>query len=230
MKFPVVTPNQIVASNLASARALRGWTQEEAAEKLEPFLGTRWSKATFSAAERSVAGKRVRQFTADEVVAFACAFELPIGWFFLPPPPDPDRPFAFAGMTRTEVSWEEVERRARDGSYVLPGVLPYGALVDLVFAITGMEERVAELLESIPGGESTEYQRRIKEYAGTEAKALIKGSIGDIATWVRNLSELAEFLSIIEAVALLPQPEVDSGIAPPIQPLRWKRAGGKGRK
>lgn len=48
-----LTPNRVVAYNLARARSLRGWTQEQAAERLEPFLGVRWSKATFSAAERS---------------------------------------------------------------------------------------------------------------------------------------------------------------------------------
>ena len=82
-----LTPNQIVAYNLAQARAWRDWTQEEAAEHLEPYLGTKWSKASFSAAERSVDGERVRQFSADEIVAFARGFGLPVGFFFLPPPP-----------------------------------------------------------------------------------------------------------------------------------------------
>ena len=58
-----LTPNQIVAYNLAQARLWKNWTQEEAAEHLAPYLGTRWSKASFSAAERSVDGQRVRQFT-----------------------------------------------------------------------------------------------------------------------------------------------------------------------
>src|SRR5438094_1736388 len=81
-----LTPNQVVAWNLAQARAWRGWTQAQAAEALEPFLGVRWSTASFSAAERSVTGKVVRNFTADEIVAFARAFEVPVTWFFLPPP------------------------------------------------------------------------------------------------------------------------------------------------
>lgn len=82
-----MTPNQIVAHNLRRARALHGWTQDAAAERLAPLLGERWSKATFSAAERSVAQPaRIRQFSADELVAFAQAFELPIAFFFTPPP------------------------------------------------------------------------------------------------------------------------------------------------
>jgi len=90
------TPNQIVAYNVARARALRGWTQEQAAHELAPYLGTRWSNATFSAVERSIAGTRVKQFSTDELVALARGFDLPIGWFLLPPPPDQDAGLATA--------------------------------------------------------------------------------------------------------------------------------------
>ncbi len=86
----VLTPGQVVAYNLARARALTDWSQEQAARRLEPHLGVRWSNVVLSAAERSYAGKRVRQFTADEIVAFAQAFELPVTWFFLPPGADAD--------------------------------------------------------------------------------------------------------------------------------------------
>src|ERR1700674_492883 len=81
------SPNQVVALNVARARALRGWTQEEAATALAPYLGTRWSTASFSAVERSTAGTRVKQFSADELVALSRGFGLPIGWFLMPPPP-----------------------------------------------------------------------------------------------------------------------------------------------
>ena len=81
------TPNQVVAYNLAQARTWKNWTQEEAAEHLEPFLGARRATATFSSAERSIDGQRVRQFTADDIVAFSRGFGLPVGFFFLPPPP-----------------------------------------------------------------------------------------------------------------------------------------------
>lgn len=82
-----MTGNQIVAANLKRAREYRGLTQEQAAELLEPWLDEEWKKATFSAAERSaIAGKRQRQFTADEILAFAGAFSLPVAYFLLPPP------------------------------------------------------------------------------------------------------------------------------------------------
>jgi hypothetical protein len=82
---PTWTPNQIVAHNLTKARQLRGWTQTQAADALEPYLGTKLSGASWSAIERSVDGGRIREITADELVAFGRAFELPIGFFLTPP-------------------------------------------------------------------------------------------------------------------------------------------------
>jgi transcriptional regulator with XRE-family HTH domain len=84
----LVSPNEIVSYNLRRARDLKGWTQERAAEALEPFLGVRWTGPSFSVAERwkPQPGQKVRQFGADEVVAIAAAFELPIGFFFRQPP------------------------------------------------------------------------------------------------------------------------------------------------
>jgi len=95
-----LTPNQLAGWNLRRARKLRGWTQEQAAEQLEPFLGERWSVAVFSAAERSIDGTRVRQFTADDLHAFARGFELPIT-FFLAPPPWSDDAIGHAGGGQT---------------------------------------------------------------------------------------------------------------------------------
>ncbi|HKN40378.1 MAG TPA: helix-turn-helix transcriptional regulator, partial [Acidimicrobiia bacterium] len=87
-RLPALTPNQVVAYNLPRARLVRGWTQEQAAEALAPYLGTKWSVANFSAIERSVDGGRVRQFTADELFALSRAFRLPIGFFLTPPGDD----------------------------------------------------------------------------------------------------------------------------------------------
>src|SRR6202521_4025075 len=83
---PTWSPNQVVAHTLTRARLLRGWTQDQAAEALAPYLGTRLSLASFSAIERSIAGTRVKQFTADELVALSRAFDLPLGWWLTPPP------------------------------------------------------------------------------------------------------------------------------------------------
>jgi transcriptional regulator with XRE-family HTH domain len=121
---PAWTPNQIVAFNVSRARLLRGWTQEQAAEALAPYLGARLSGASFSALERSVAGGRIREVSADELLALSRAFEVPIGWFLTPPPRDdgirlavPDKKAgadpdilidAILGTDETRGAWESV--------------------------------------------------------------------------------------------------------------------------
>lgn len=70
---------------MARARQLRGLTQSEIAERLTTFTGTTWSAVTVAQAEGSVTGQRVRQFSANELVALARTFDLPVMYFFLPP-------------------------------------------------------------------------------------------------------------------------------------------------
>lgn len=79
------TASQVVAHNLTRARELRSLTQVEVAERLTRFTGTNWSQATVAQAEGSIAGNRVRQFTANELVALARTFDLPVLFFFMPP-------------------------------------------------------------------------------------------------------------------------------------------------
>lgn len=79
------TASQVVAHNLTRARELRGLTQAEIAERLSRFTGASWTATTVAQAEGSVAGNRLRQFTANELVALARTFDLPVLYFFLPP-------------------------------------------------------------------------------------------------------------------------------------------------
>lgn len=87
---PDVDLNEIVGYNFRRARELRGWTQEEAAARLEPLLGQRLPQTSISAIERAYRGEHRRVFDAHEVLAFAIAFDLPLIWFFLPPDGDRD--------------------------------------------------------------------------------------------------------------------------------------------
>jgi transcriptional regulator with XRE-family HTH domain len=85
---PEVDLNQVVAYNVRAARELRGWTQDEFAERLEPYVGQRLTQASVSAIERAWDGERRREFDAHELLTFAIVFDLPIIWFLLPPPGD----------------------------------------------------------------------------------------------------------------------------------------------
>ena len=80
-----LTANQIVAWNMTHFRRAAALTQEELGE----LLG--WSKAIVSAAERSWDGKRIRQFTVDDVAAIAQALGVPMTALFIPPEDDGDK-------------------------------------------------------------------------------------------------------------------------------------------
>ena len=80
--------NQVVAYNFRAARELRGWTQDELADRLERYLGQRLSQAAVSSIERAWDGDRRREFDAHELLIFSMVFSLPIIWFLLPPPGD----------------------------------------------------------------------------------------------------------------------------------------------
>lgn len=71
--------NEVIALNMARWRKAAGLKQSQ----LGALLG--WTNATVSAAERSADGKRVRQFTAAEVVRIATALGVPLIAMYLPP-------------------------------------------------------------------------------------------------------------------------------------------------
>lgn len=80
--------NCVVSYNLRLAREQKGWTQEQFADRLEQVTGRRPTQASVSALERAWEGGRRREFDAQELVDFAVALDVPIVWFFLPPPGD----------------------------------------------------------------------------------------------------------------------------------------------
>lgn len=77
-----MTPNQVIARQMKLARLRNGWTQEQAAEALRNYGGLNWSKAVYATAECSVAGNRVRHFTADDIVAIVETFGVSVAWLF----------------------------------------------------------------------------------------------------------------------------------------------------
>jgi len=83
------TVNQLIAYNLRRIRVERNMTQTQAREATAPFLpGGEWSRVKWSAAERSVAGKRIKHFDADEIFGLARGLGRPVGEFFRDAPKD----------------------------------------------------------------------------------------------------------------------------------------------
>lgn len=182
-----LTPNQVVAFNLARAREWRRWTQGQAAEALEPFLGVRWSTASVSQAERSVAGKVVRNFSADEIVAFARAFRLPVAWFFMPPPP-----WAAEGVPiklDTPDAAEFGESMAE--------------LLDLVFGDDEGASILAMRLQAFMQEVGVSYpltdaQNRIDSMVRTRVATVARTALSDIRRWQTSLRAIAGHLEELE--------------------------------
>ena len=181
-RYEGMTANQVVAYNLTRARQLRGWTQTQATEALEPHLGMRWSGASVSQAERSVAGKFIRNFNADEIVAFAQAFELPVTWFFLPPPPWKD-----GGPVK--LATPDARRHGAE----------LAALIDLVFGDDQqrhlVQERLAEFVDQLGPGRLTASQQEIADTAAARTAAITRHALGDIGQWEQSLRMIADRLA-----------------------------------
>ena len=130
-----------MAHNLTRARLLRGLTQAEIAERLTTFTGTSWSAITVAQAEGSVSGNRVRQFTANELVALARTFDLPVLYFFLPPE---DRSGELRTPDAGDMPWEyllllvwghranfpDVAERAAPWAHASPVLVPHDDFLD----------------------------------------------------------------------------------------------------
>ena len=78
--------NQIVSFNFRAARTMRNWSQDELAKRLESASGRRVTQSTVSSLERAWDGDRPRQFDVHELALYALVLDVPILWFFLPPP------------------------------------------------------------------------------------------------------------------------------------------------
>jgi transcriptional regulator with XRE-family HTH domain len=78
--------NAVVSYNVKSIRELRGLTQEGVAKILGRLTGHQLPQASISAMERGFDGERRRRFDAHELYLLSIVFDVPIAYFFLPPP------------------------------------------------------------------------------------------------------------------------------------------------
>jgi transcriptional regulator with XRE-family HTH domain len=78
--------NAVVSYNLKAIRERYGWTQQQVADRLARITGHKLPQASISAMERGFDGERRRRFDAHELYLFSVVFDVPIAYFFLPPP------------------------------------------------------------------------------------------------------------------------------------------------
>lgn len=81
-----ISVHQVVAYNFRRAREEKGWTQDQTSDELAPYLGYKLKQAGVSAIEKTFDSERKRNLDVGEVAAFARCFDLPLAWFFTPPP------------------------------------------------------------------------------------------------------------------------------------------------
>ncbi len=191
-----MTPNQIVAYNVAKARAIRGWTQEQAAEALAPYLGAKLSGASFSALERSAwKVDRIKQFSADELLALSRGFDLPIGFFFTPPPPAFD-----AGLYAPDAG-----AKGLDPIVLLDAIL--GTPENLshwqaeLLAYSASHAPMPKSKREKPSVSPKDLAGRLEPLGTMRARALLRQAFGEVEDASGVLERLAEALRLLDETA-----------------------------
>jgi transcriptional regulator with XRE-family HTH domain len=192
----VMTPNQVVAYNVAKARALRGWTQEQAAEALAPYLGAKLSGASFSALERSAWNvSRIKVFSADELFALSRGFDLPIGFFFTPPPPEMDD-----GLHGPDAGWKGL-----DPIVLLDAVLGtpknLGHWEAQLLAYSASQAPMPRSKREKPSVSPRDLAERLEPLGRLRAKALLRQAFGELDGASEVLERLADALRLLDETA-----------------------------
>jgi transcriptional regulator with XRE-family HTH domain len=78
--------NAVVSYNLKAIRERQGWTQQEVADRLSQLTGHTLPQASISAMEHGYDGERRRRFDAHELYLLSVLFDVPVTYFFVPPP------------------------------------------------------------------------------------------------------------------------------------------------
>ena len=199
------TPNQIVAYNVSRARMMRGWTQDQTAEALEPFLGHRLSNASFSALERSVDGGRIREFSADEIFAFARGFKLPIGWFFTPPSAIEDIGIAVPDVKK---GWALDPRELLDAVLGTDKTLAEwrDALMTWPLPHSKMRVYTDGRTENL-GRVDPDVHQRVDDHAELRAQVLVRERFGDLDATRATLQEILRFMDQLAEPAIRTAPK-----------------------
>lgn len=191
-----MTPNQIVAYNVAKARELRGWTQEQAADALAPYLGAKLSGPSFSSLERSAwTVNRIKQFSADDLLALSRGFDLPIGFFFTPPAPDFD-----AGLHAPDAGIKGLDPIVLlDAILGTPDNLEYWQAELLAYSASTAPKPKSK--REKPSSSPSDLADRVTPLAAQRARALLRRSFGDIAEARDVLERLTELIDTLDETA-----------------------------
>ena len=146
---------------------------------LTPFLGARWSVASLSAAERSVDGKRIKEFNADELIALSRAFDVALVFWFTPPPAEDEPRLA------TPDSFDEG--------------LPVDTLLDIVFGRSDNRHILEQaLLSGLPDPEAGTVTDLLDVDAGLRLRRHLHDAFGDLGKARQVLESVASMLGQLD--------------------------------
>lgn len=201
--LPSLTADGVVSYNLLQARTLRGWTQQQAADRISECLGKPWSIPVYAAAERAHRSARVKEFSADELLALSRAFRLPITWWLVPPGPD-----------------SKIKPRSADEELSADDVLAllFPAEGDLQQALEGRTAMLFSQLASRAGREQTsaylDYVKR--RNAALQSMLFSAFKSADIESAPEQLEDLARRLKM--ALGTLTSDLLHEGLVEPAPP------------
>lgn len=143
------------------------------------------SRASYSAMERSIGGGRVKQFSADELVALARGFNLPLLWFLLPPPLDDDPGLHVPHTTSRGIEFTE--------------------FLDIVFGTSENLEPYREALRQWAVGAMDEglvqkVERQLSATDDAKQEALLAETVGDVTTAQNTLRRAADLLEELSRI------------------------------
>lgn len=218
----VMTTNQIVAHNVAKARAIRGWTQDQAAEAIAPYWGSRMSEASFSALERSAWNvNRIKQFSADELLALSRGFDLPIGFFFTPPPPAFD-----AGLYGPDAGGKGLDPIVLlDAILGTPDNLGYWE--DELLAYSASQAPEPPSKREKPSVSPKDLPDRLQPLGTLRAKALLRQAFGGLDDASEVLERLAEAVRLLAETGSDITADQTSRIDTGPKPARARRSANK---
>ena len=186
----VMTPNQIVAHNVARAREpCEAGPRNRPPRPSPPTSGAKLSGPSFSNLERSaVKVERIKQFSADDLLALSRGFDLPIGFFFTPPPPAMD-----AGLYGPDAG-----NKGLDPIVLLDAVLGtpdnLGYWVDELLAYSASHAPMPRSKREKPSVSPADLADRLAPLVELRAQALLRNVLGDLDGASDLLERLAEAL------------------------------------
>ncbi|MGH9033632.1 MAG: helix-turn-helix domain-containing protein [Acidimicrobiia bacterium] len=178
--------NAVVAFNVRAIRLVRGWTQDQVAERLAEFTGHRLPQASISQMERSFVDRECRRlFNAQDLYLLSKVFEVPIVYFFLPPPTCLDQTVASTGE-------------------------PVSSLLDSVFgtptSLRAVDSRLVEIEDESPDAGTSRSPRHPARKVSTWRHHLSRVSEVDCNARLREIANLLQELSHLH--------RADDGVGP----------------